>query len=448
MQEPEARPHSGPEQPELPDSKARALSVIARWMPFFFAAAVVFLLFVGISSLDKIRALTGKFMQVLSPVLYGIALAYLCNPIHVFFKRHLDRALFKKKGRTQKRAKFSRGAATALTLITLLLILFVLGYVIGPGLYNSLSDMIKNLPSMLNDAEKWMSDMHLDVSWAGSFETFITDALTSLQESLEKAIPSAVGSIVSALTSGIVSVVYQVVSLVIGLVVMIYVLAEKERFARQAKMILFASFSTERADDILSAARHGNHIFSSFIEGKLLDSLVVGIICAVFMLITRMPYWMLISFIIGFTNIIPYFGPIIGAIPTTILVFLNDPKKGIIFLIGVIVIQQIDGNILGPRILGNTTGISTFWVTVSLLVFGWAFGITGMILGVPLFAVIYYLISRTVRKKLAKKGLPCATEEWDAIRYVDPATGTPISSELPIEKAEEQLYFNQQRAAH
>ena len=293
----QAEPKAG----QTADKKAKASAGVSRWMPYFLTALIVFVLVFCINSLDRIRSLTGAMMQVLSPVLYGIALAYLCNPIHVFLKRHLDQAFFRKKGRTPKRAKLSGGIAIALTLAVLLLILFVLGYIIGPGLYNSLSDMIKNLPDMLSDAERWMTDMHLDTSWAGAFESSLLEALKSMQTSLENAIPSAVGSLVSALTSSIVTVVYQILSLVVGLVVMIYVLAEKERFARQAKMILFSLFRAEKANDILSAARHGNRIFSSFIGGKLLDSFIVGILCAIFMAITRMPYLMLISFIIGFT---------------------------------------------------------------------------------------------------------------------------------------------------
>ena len=204
---------------------------------------------------------------------------------------------------------------------------------------------------------------------------------------------------------------------------MVYALAEKKNFVAVAKKLTYVLWNPKHANRVVDTARHGHEIFGGFLSGKLIDSLIVGILCFIFCVCTNMPYSLLISTIVGVTNIIPFFGPFIGGIPTTFIVLVVDPPKGVLFGIFIIILQQIDGNIIGAKILGNTTGMSEFWVTFSLLLFGGMFGFVGMMIGVPLFSVIYYLATVLVNEKAEKRGLKTADEFYYTVDRYDTAAG-------------------------
>ena len=205
----------------------------------------------------------------------------------------------------------------------------------------------------------------------------------------------------------------------IGIIVSIYVMYGRETFSRQCKKIVYALFSPKRANLILHLGNKSNEIFGGFVIGKIIDSIIIGIICFVVLSIMKMPYTVLVSVIIGVTNVIPFFGPFIGAIPCSILILLNDPKMGIYFIIFILVLQQFDGNILGPKILGDSTGLSSFWVLFSILLFGGLFGFVGMILAVPVTAVIFDLIAKLQYYHLRKKGLSPDTRDYKELKIID-----------------------------
>ena len=212
-----------------------------------------------------------------------------------------------------------------------------------------------------------------------------------------------VNSLMSNLTVGIFNVISEVFNMLIGVIVSVYILYSKEIFARQCKKAVYALFRADRANMVLHITTKSNEIFGGFVIGKILDSAIIGLLCFIGLTILNMPYTMLVSVIVGVTNVIPFFGPYIGAIPSTILIALEDPMKGVYFLIFILVLQQFDGNILGPKILGNSTGLSAFWVVTSILLGGGLFGFVGMVMGVPTFAVIYYIVDMILDNKLKKK---------------------------------------------
>ena len=201
-------------------------------------------------------------------------------------------------------------------------------------------------------------------------------------------------------------------SIFIGVIVSIYMLIDKEKLLALCRKIVFAFSPNERAKFILRIARIRNDTFGKFLVGKIIDSLIIGVLTFCILSICKMPYTLLISVIIGITNIIPFFGPFFGAIPSVIIVLFVSPTKALWLVLIVFVIQQIDGNIIGPKILGDTIGISAFWILFSLLIFSKLLGFVGMIVGVPIFAVVYSLIKETVEVRLKDKGLPTSTEEY------------------------------------
>jgi predicted PurR-regulated permease PerM len=246
-------------------------------------------------------------------------------------------------------------------------------------------------------------------------------------------------TLITGITSGVISVLSFLFDALIGLIVCIYILNSKERFAAQSKKLIYSMFDTERANEIIADARNVHRIFSGFISGKLLDSLIIGMISFVALSCMNMPYAVMISVVVGVTNIIPFFGPFIGAVPSAVIIFTVSPIKSLYFIIYILIIQQIDGNIIGPKILGNSTGLPSFWVLFAIVVGGGLFGFAGMLLGVPVFAVIYMFVSEGIVRALKKRGLPEDTDKYDDIMEIDPET-----HEIKAFRSEENIKNEQQ----
>ena len=213
---------------------------------------------------------------------------------------------------------------------------------------------------------------------------------------------------------------------VIGLIVMVYLLNMKDKLLTQAKMIIYGVFPMKIANKVIEEARYVHSVFGGFIIGKLLDSLIIGLLCFVVMSVAGMPYVLLVSVIVGVTNIIPFFGPFIGAVPSAFLILMDDPMMCLYFLILILLLQQFDGNILGPKILGDSTGLSSFWVLFAILLFGGLFGFVGMIVGVPTFAVFYRLVTELVTYLLGKRQLSMDIDQYKSLDYIDEGAKTYI----------------------
>lgn len=216
----------------------------------------------------------------------------------------------------------------------------------------------------------------------------------------------------AGVTTGVIGVVKILFNVIIGIIISIYVLMSKEVFIGQSKKVVYAMFSGKKANAIIHTVHKSNEIFGGFISGKILDSLIIGILCFICLYFMKMPYSVLVSVIVGVTNVIPFFGPYLGAVPSTILIMLANPIQGLYFVIFILVLQQIDGNIIGPKILGDSTGLSSFWVVFAILMGGGLFGIPGMIIGVPLFAVIFYILRRALNYIIQKKQLPLDSKNY------------------------------------
>lgn len=392
------------------------------------AASILFLLF--LLKIDVVLSAMSKVFSILMPIILGLAFAYLLNPILVFFEEKCFRKLLKKNLDKNPSSRLPRILSITVTVLTVLLCLGGLLSIILPQLAASIKGLFDKIPGYLEAAKHWGDQTIAGNKMLSSLLGNSLDGLiNSAQSLLEKATPTInqlIGNVTDFVIGSAIGVVNGVKNFVLGIIISIYVMFSKEKFAAQTKKILYALFSKQHTDRILRNTRRTHHIFGGFVTGKLLDSLIIGIITFVVLFIVKMPYAVLISVIIGVTNVIPFFGPIIGAIPCAVILLFEDPLKALLFIIIIIIIQQFDGNLLGPKILGDSTGLPAFWVIFAILLGGGLFGFLGMLLGVPTFAVIYSLLKTLIEERLKKKNQPS-----DTLAYI----GNP-KSEMPDEEPE------------
>lgn len=407
-------------------------------MTIFLVIAACVVFYFALLRLDDISAVVAMVVDVLKPILYGLAIAYLLNPIVKMVDRYLEPALEKKI--SKKRAmKLSRVIGVVASLIFLLALVVALCNMLIPELYKSIRNMIYTLPGQLNDLLDWVNGL-LSVESTTNIliKNIMEQATSSLQTWLRTDLMRQVNSLMSNLTVGVINVLSEVFDILVGLIVSIYVLFSKEQFAAQCKKAVYALMRTDHANMTLHLTKKSNEIFGGFIIGKLIDSAIIGVLCFLGLSLLDMPYTLLVSVIVGVTNVIPFFGPYIGAVPSAILILLEDPRKGIYFIIFILVLQQLDGNVIGPKILGNSTGLSAFWVVFSILLGGGLFGFVGMIMGVPTFAVIYYVVSMLINHRLEKKKLPLLSVHYGEKSYVDDEGNFVSDDIILMEKALEE----------
>ena len=244
------------------------------------------------------------------------------------------------------------------------------------------------------------------------FENFSGSMYEKLITWLQNDLLPESSKLLSMLTDGVVNAMSVLINVFIGVIVSIYLMAGKENFCAQAKKLMYAILPEKRVEGTLEVLRETHTVFAKFISGKIVDSLIVGMLTFIIMSIANIPYALLISVIIGVTNVIPFFGQYIGIIPSAILVFIANPSKGVIFLILIIILMQFDGNVLGPKILGDSIGLKSFWILFSILFLGSLFGFLGMLCAVPIFAMIYRWVKRWCSKRLAKQGVPVETDYY------------------------------------
>ena len=338
---------------------------------------------------DAISKLTG----ILMPFIYGAVIAYLLKPVCNCVENFLRRLLPEKMGTA------ANMLAVTISLLFGILVVYALIMMIVPQLITSVTTLYYTARNNLNDFVDWASHQEIIASNQKLLD-FIETSYDNLQDTLDnlvrtKLIPS-MQSLLSGAALGVMSFVTFLKNIIIGLIVSVYLLASRKKFGQQGKLILYSLIKPRWADIILEEIRYADRMFGGFINGKILDSAIIGVLCYIACLIFKFPSALLVSVIIGVTNVIPFFGPFIGAIPATLLILIQNPIKALWFVLFVLVLQQVDGNIIGPKILGNTTGLSSFWVLFAILLFGGLWGFVGMIIGVPLFAVIYDVLKKFV----------------------------------------------------
>ena len=369
--------------------------------------------------LDLITAKIFSMLKSIRAVLYGIIIAYLFNPIMMSSRRRILAYLTKHNYKCNKQ-RVAKILSIIITSVIGLSIILLICFVILPNIYSTIGDLIPKLPSQIEKYTHVITNkLDTNKKLYATLSQILQKTTSYLENWISTNLLSKSNNILSYITKSILNITELAFDIIIGIIVAIYAFMEKEKFIGQSKKILYALFSIKRANVIIDTARYGHKIFSGFLVGKLIDSLIVGLISYPVLYIMGMPYVLLISVIIGVTNIIPYFGPFIGAIPATILVFLVSPKQSLYFLLFIIILQQIDGNIIGPKILKNTTHVSEFWVTFALLLAGGLWGFMGMIVGVPLFAVIYYILKNIIEHRLSSKNLPCESFKYTNAKNID-----------------------------
>ena len=374
----------------------------SRFMTNFLSMAAAILLLFALFHIGDIKNAVMMFFSGLQPLWVGIAFAYLLCPVAAFFEEKLKKL--------KKISSIARPLSVLITSLAVLAAFSLLCAVLLPQLITSISDLVPKLPGML---ETQLARLQKFLISNNQFASTAADLVESAESMLVTWIKTNLLSTVYNLASSLMSVGSAIINVLLAFIIMIYLLLDRERYLNQCRKIFHTISRNERVNDaVYDTLRQANKMFGGFISGKLIDSLIVGIICFVFMLILGLDYPLIISAIVGVTNIIPMFGPFIGAVPSAFLLLLVSPKQCIIFLIFIIVLQQVDGNLIGPRIMGDSIGLPALYITIAILMFGSLFGFIGMIVGVPTFATIYYVVKRVSEYFLRKRGLPTETSAY------------------------------------
>ncbi len=390
----------------------------------FIVFACCMLFFFFIYRYDAVKSAVKTVLDSLSSVFIGFIIAYLLRPLVKRFEK-----LFGKK--IKKKIVVRRALSVASAYLVFIIIFSVFLWLVIPSLLSSINSFVSSAPSEVERFVAWLENTQIgDTAIIDLIEETLTDGSESLIDWLKSTIIPEVTNYVTVVTSSVVTVVGIIFDFFVGLIVSIYLLMSAEKFIGQSKKVVYAVFPTRAANTIISVARRANKLFIGFIGGRLIDSAIVGVISYFVMLLLGFPDTMLLAVIIGVTNILPFFGPFIGAVPCFLIVAIQNPLDGIWFLIFILVLQQIDGNIIGPRIVGGSTGLSSFWVIFAILLFGGIWGFAGMILGVPITALAYSLISEALAERLEKKKMSVSTSDYVNLVSVNEENGEPIYDDV------------------
>lgn len=384
-------------------------------MAGFGTISLSVLFFFFLYRLQGIGNVISQLSTILAPFIYGGIIAYLlrpmCNSLEAFFQLRLPK----------KMRRFANAFAVVFSLMVGVLVVYALITMVVPQLVESVVTLWNALPTKMEQLVNWATETFgKDERVVQFVEKNYRNYFTDIDKWVQANVIPQVSSLVTNVGTSVWQVLKFVYNILIGLIVAVYVLHGRKRFGKQARLIVRSIFSDRWADRILEEVEFIDRMFGGFIDGKIIDSAIVGVLCYIGCTVLKIPSALLVSVIVGVTNVIPFFGPVIGAVPSTLLILIDSPLKALWFLIWVIVLQQLDGNVIGPKILGNRTGLSGFWVMFSIILFGGLWGIVGMIICVPLFAVIYDTVRRLVRRGLRRRN---HTELWDEYRAQFPDSG-------------------------
>ena len=388
---------------------------------FYITATIIGLALLTAAFMDPLVDVLRYILSLLSPLIIGGVIAYLCDPILEFYEYRVFK--FMRKGNLR------RGLSLFFTVITAFGIVAAVFAMMIPQLVASLTELFNNYEVYLNDLLAWLQsvintlteDLHVevvDISDVDKLIAFLNDMFGSVENALDQALAklqqfAEEGNLIEKTWAALVELFIAFKNLFIGLFIAFYFLASKEKRVAQFRKFRKAMFSEKtdgRIEEILTLT---DRTFGGFIYGKILDSLVIGILTFVLLIIFEVsPYNLLIATFVGITNIIPVFGPFIGAIPSFFIVLISNPSKAFLFLVIILIVQQLDGNIIGPKILGDNCGISSLCVIIAIAICSTLWGVIGMLIGVPIFAVVIELIKRMLEKRLEAKGEPTDTLDY------------------------------------
>ena len=370
--------------------------------------AILTLMVIIICNNETITKWINSVLSVLAPIIIGVAIAYICTPILTLFENKVYKGI--------KSAKLRRALSMICTYLLIALIITIILIIIIPQLISSINSFADNFKSYIDKTVTLINIMIYRLNSAmdgNSFNPYVN--LADLQKMVSDMFAN-VGGVFSAISNYVLTytttIATGIKNIFFGLFISIYILASKERLIAQLRKIFAAILNEEHYTKFSEMAKFTNKSFGNYIQAQLLDALLVAVECALIFSIAGIPYSILLAFIIGVTNIIPIFGPFIGGIPAALIVFITSPSKVILFVILLVLIQQIDGNFVLPKLIGTSTGISSLGVLCAITVMGGYFGIIGMILGVPIFVVGGELIKRAVNNKLEQRGLSLELAEY------------------------------------
>jgi len=400
-----------------------------KWLGLFLVLVAAGALYFMMLHINTIFSGVAAMLGIIRPVLYGAVIAYILNPFVKTYKRWVIRIMTKKgKVLSGKKERMIDGLTILLAMITGIFLIVILFMMIIPQIVTSIATLADTLPAQLDsyynamvkriENNQFLADtiQQLVLQTTVFFdETLTTELIPWLKAEL---LPN-IDTFARPVVDGIAAVINVLYNLVIGLIVAIYLLKSRRIFLAQSKKIVYGIFKKSHADTIVHYVRVSNDMFSGFISGKIVDSAIIGLICFVVMSIMQLPYALLVSVMVGVTNVIPVFGPFIGAVPSAFLILLESPLQALYFIILIVVLQQLDGNVIGPAILGESTGLSAFWVLFSILLFGGIWGILGMLIGCPLFAVIYRIIKDYIAMKLEKRAFAADTQAYLDLKQIN-----------------------------
>ncbi len=392
-----------------------AFFVLAGAITFYYLIFHVSNLFTGLS----------KLIDILLPVVLGLITAYLLSPIMNFIEYRVLRKICKllKIPKSKARDNFLRLVSILAACILFFAFVYIMIALLLSQIIPSIQNIIGNFDTYINNIYAWVNSLMAEYPEVGEW---VIQQLERYSNELERFLNETVlvktSEIIKTVSLSILGVLSTLWDFLIGFIISIYVMSGKEKYAGIAKKIIYAIFERETANVFVSNVRFVHNTFIGFVGGKIVDSIIIGILCWIGTLWLQTPYPALISLIIGVTNVIPFFGPFLGAVPCTILIFVVDPLNplnAVYFMIFVFLLQQLDGNVIGPKILGSSTGLESFWVIFSITLFGGLWGVPGMIIGVPLFAVIYAAVRSVVNNSLRKKNLQEDTEVYIKVDHID-----------------------------
>ncbi|MDO4834577.1 MAG: AI-2E family transporter [Bacillota bacterium] len=360
----------------------------------------------------------GMIINVLAPFIYGLVMAYLICPIYNFSVSRSYALMNKGKYKFKYDLTFSKVIGTIVAVAVLVIVIAGVLWMIIPGLIENIVKVVEMLPYGLEKFTAWIDVKFANIPLAKeTIDDWSRNATDYLINYATETILPHTGSLAASISGTLIGALGAMFDFIIGVIICVYFLNIKDTLAAQAKKLIVANFKESRAEAILEGADYTNRTFGGFISGKIIDSAIIGIMCFIIMSIFSWEYSLLISCIIGITNIIPFFGPFIGGIPSALLLLMVDPRHCLYFVIMIVLLQQFDGNILGPKILGDSTGLASFWVLFAVIVGGGLFGFVGMILGIPVFAVIYAYCSRAINRRLQRKGFSTSTLDYKVDQY-------------------------------
>lgn len=378
----------------------------------FIVIAASILFYYLIFMIPAIINFLGKLVAIMMPLIVGLILAYIMNPIVKLFERRVFGKIEKDTVR--------RNLSILCTIVVIIGVLVALISFIIPQLLLSIQSLIINVPTYAQNIEAalldWLSNADVESNILENYDSIMAYIIKVLNDVVLPFTNAAVAN----LSKGIFGVLSFVFNLAIGTVFAVYILANAKNFGAGIRKNLYCFFNVEKVNNFIDDVKHINHVFSQFLIGKICDSSIVAAITLLFLLIFHYPYALLIAVIIGLTDLIPYFGPYIGTVPSALLICLVDPIKAVTFILFIIILQQIDGNLITPRIQKQATGLPSFWVLFSITLFGGLFGLIGLLIAVPCFTIIYELVIEHIDKRLKKKNLPLDTEFYENVEESKP----------------------------